>query len=77
MIDPSSRTAVIERAKDLAKRLNEDRYVFYNSHHLGYVTRAQPPYETFINHWKVTPKGEVFRHVGGDLNDYRYTPVTE
>ena len=75
MIDPSSRTATIERAKSLAKQLKADRYVYFFSPELGYVTRAQPPNHTSYSHWKVTPQGEVYRHTGDIVSEPQYVPV--
>lgn len=74
-MEATSRTDVIERAKSLAKQLKADRYVYFFSPVLGYVTRAQPPIHLSYNHWKVTPTGEVFRHTGGEVSEPQYTPI--
>lgn len=75
-MEATSRTDVIERAKSLAKQLKADRYVYFFSPVLGYVTRAQPPIHLSHSHWKVTPTGDVYRHTGeGAMDTPYYTPV--
>lgn len=71
------RQETIQRAKSLAKTLKADRYVYYFSPELGYVTRAQPPPHCSYSHWKVTATGDVLKHTGGVVDEPQYMPVKE